>query len=120
MEFKVVPWDRSMLALQCPNCDGDVTHITSVMVAARQEDAEFTNREVEVVFGNISVPREVPAGRLGAARRSRVALVGYCELCDGGSFAIVFTQHKGTTFIEAVAVDENTSWADFNQNVKIH
>jgi len=26
----------------------------------------------------------------------------------------VFTQHKGTTFIDVVAVDENTSWANFN------
>lgn len=116
MRFNVVNWAHSeSLALQCPNCEDAITHITSVMVAARIEDEAFANREVDMDTGEITEPRVVPAGdTVGEGRRSRVALIGYCELCDIGSFAIVFTQHKGTTFIDVVAVDENTSWANFN------
>ncbi|MER5625706.1 hypothetical protein ABT061_32175 [Streptosporangium sp. NPDC002544] len=40
-----------------------------------------------------------------SASRQRLALTGWCEIC-GGEYAIVFTQHKGATYMETIQINE--------------
>ena len=89
--------------LACPLCDETGgSHLDAVQIAARQEDQDFINIEVSTVSGDITHPSLVPVGsEVGEGRRDRIALAGWCEVC-GGKFALVFTQHKGVTFVEWV------------------
>ncbi|WP_152611080.1 pentapeptide repeat-containing protein [Amycolatopsis sp. MJM2582] len=88
--------------LRCPFCLSDCTHVEHVYVSARCEDEVSTDFFVDAVAArvetNISV--EIPVGEsVGAGRRQRIALGGWCEIC-GEDFAIIFTQHKGATLVE--------------------
>lgn len=91
--------------LRCPMCGDANTHVNSAAVAARKagEDGEIT--EIGVACdGHVAElsPGSVPVGEyVGVGRRHRIALLGWCESC-AGRFALVFTQHKGTTVVESV------------------
>jgi len=91
--------------LLCPVCDWNATHMEIVRVAARREDRDFNEITVNAITGQIATHGEVsaPTGpKEHEGRRQRIALTGYCE--EGNhSFAIVFTQHKGGTYVETVA-----------------
>lgn len=89
--------------LCCPLCGDTNTHIDEVAVAARPTGEDGPVREMRISSRGIVANRPVtPAGRrVGAGRRHRFALIGWCELCDG-RFALVFTQHKGVTLTESV------------------
>ncbi|MER6831976.1 hypothetical protein ABT352_38720 [Streptosporangium sp. NPDC000563] len=54
-----------------------------------------TPEEVSVLAGDA----------VGEGRRQRLVLTGSCEIC-GGEYAIVFTQHKGETYMETVRINE--------------
>jgi hypothetical protein len=92
--------------LLCPVCDHNAIHIDAVRVAARKEDRDFNEITVDAVTGRVTTHGDDPAP-LGEAvkqgRRHRIVLMGWCEQRHG--FAIVFTQHKGTTFVEVVQTD---------------
>ncbi|MEV6350271.1 hypothetical protein [Actinoplanes sp. NPDC051851] len=91
--------------LLCPTCGWDATHVEIVRVAARLEDQDLNEITVNAITGQINTHggEAAPAGpKEGEGRRQRVAVTGYCE--EGQhSFAIVFTQHKGGTYVETVA-----------------
>lgn len=90
--------------LRCPTCvDPSGVHIDGVLVAARHEDEGPVHIGVNAVTGDVNyIPAIVPAGdAVGEGRRHRIALTGWCEIC-GDKFAIVYTQHKGSTFVEVV------------------
>jgi hypothetical protein len=91
--------------LLCPMCRWDATHLEIVRVAARQEDEKPNEIVVNALTGQINTHGQepAPAGQArGVGRRQRVAVTGFCEEA-GHRFAIVFTQHKGGTFVEVVA-----------------
>jgi hypothetical protein len=47
-----------------------------------------------------------PVGEIvgvGVGRRHRIAVTGICERAGHRRFAVVFTQHKGVTYVEAVS-----------------
>lgn len=91
--------------LRCPACNDIVTHIDDAYVSARGEDEDFNEIAINAISGQIQTHRDVPAptgATVNVGRRHRIALGGWCEIC-GADFAIVFTQHKGATFVEAVA-----------------
>jgi hypothetical protein len=44
----------------------------------------------------------VRSSGVGVGRRHRIAVTGICEQA-GHRFAVVFTQHKGVTYVEAVS-----------------
>ncbi len=90
--------------LLCPACKADTTHTEIVRVAARQEDTDFNEITVNALTGQVVThgPQPAPAGpALREGRRQRIAVTGYCD--EGAhSFALVFTQHKGGTYVEMV------------------
>lgn len=89
-----------MNVLKCPVCGFDATHVDAVAVAGRAEDGPEAYAQLDR-FGLLSYPESVPTGaEAGEGRRHRIALIGSCEV--GHEFAIVYTQHKGTTFVETV------------------
>jgi hypothetical protein len=91
--------------MRCPACNDIATHIDFALIAARTEDREFNEIAVNAISGQIQTHRAVPApmgSKVKEGRRQRIALPGWCEVC-GADFAIVFTQHKGVTFVEVVA-----------------
>lgn len=88
--------------LCCPLCGGNYTHLREVRVGARPQGEDGPDVSVGITHAGRLVTEAVPASpTMGAGRRHRFALVGYCELCSG-QFALVFTQHKGVTFVESV------------------
>lgn len=90
--------------LCCPRCRGYCTHMENVQIAARREDDPFNEIKVNAVTGKIVTHDDssAPAGEaVGEGRRQRIAIDCYCEIC-GGTFHLVFTQHKGVTHIEWV------------------
>lgn len=92
-------------ALLCPACGAEGTHMEIVYIAARREDEEVNEIIVSAVTGQIRTHEEqsAPAGpSVGDGRRHRIAITGYCEGDGEHKFAVVFTQHKGRTFMEAV------------------
>lgn len=95
--------------MACPLCgDGDGTHVEHAYVAARREGQEFTDIHVDAVEGTVEQQGapSAPAGPgVGEGRRHRIALTGWCEMC-GGEYAIIFTQHKGATLLEAVPINQ--------------
>jgi hypothetical protein len=92
--------------LLCPECGHDATHVEHVRVAARREDRDVNEITVDAVTGRVTTHGETPApmGELREGRRHRIAVTGHCE--EGHCFAIVFTQHKGGTFVEVVPDDQ--------------
>jgi hypothetical protein len=91
--------------LLCPTCKADTTHAEIVRVAARREDAAFNEITVNAITGQVVTHGSEPAPAGPAkeeGRRQRIAVTGYCE-SGGHSFAVVFTQHKGGTYVEMVA-----------------
>lgn len=90
--------------LLCPTCGDTHTHVDDVMVSAGPEDCKpRTELSIKATSGRImphsSWPTPTIAGDGG--RRHRIALIGRCE--NGGhKFAVVFAQHKGSTFVGAV------------------
>jgi hypothetical protein len=97
--------DQDSSWMLCPVCDHNATHVDVVHVAARQEDRDFDEITVNALTGQVVTHSDesAPFGdRVKEGRRHRIALRGWCE--EGHDFAIVFTQHKGTTFVEVVPV----------------
>lgn len=91
--------------LLCPACGSEWTHSEIVYVAARREDGPTNEIAVNAITGRVEAngDQAAPAGpAVGEGRRQRVAITGTCE-SNGHTFAIVFTQHKGVTLVEAVA-----------------
>jgi hypothetical protein len=90
--------------LLCPACGWDATHLEIVRVAARREDQHSNEITVNAITGQITTHGDMPAptgSKEGEGRRQRVAVTGYCE--EGQhSFAIIFTRHKGGTYVETV------------------
>jgi hypothetical protein len=104
MQFPLHFSDEFDDSLACPICGFGYVHINQVMVAARREDERPTSILVDAVTGYVARGSHtaVPAGpTVGEGRRHRIALLGSCE--EGHEFAIVFTQHKGNTFVEVLA-----------------
>lgn len=98
-----LPLAVSGSVLLCPMCRDQYTHLTAVHVSVRQPGWTSTETTVSTFSGEVSgsptpdlVERAVPL-----RDRDRISLVGYCESC-GQQFALVFEQHKGTTYTEAV------------------
>jgi hypothetical protein len=92
-------------ALLCPACGAEGTHMEIVYIAARREDEEVNEITVSAVTGQIRTreKQSAPAGpAVGDGRRHRIAITGHCEGDGEHKFAVVFTQHKGWTFMEAV------------------
>jgi hypothetical protein len=76
-----------------------------VYIAARREDEEANEITVSAVTGQIRTheKQSAPAGpAVGDGRRHRIAITGHCEGDGAHKFAVVFTQHKGWTIMEAV------------------
>jgi hypothetical protein len=91
--------------LCCPVCDFDYTDVENVGVAARLEDEVTKHLVLNTATGALDHAESVPMGtRVGEGRRSRVALMCSCE--NGHRFAIVFTQHKGQTFVEIAVIQD--------------
>lgn len=90
--------------LLCPACGSEWTHSEIEYVAARREDDSFNEIAVNAITGQVKTHGDeaAPAGpAVGEGRRQRIAVTGVCETGDH-TFAIVFTQHKGVTLVEAV------------------
>lgn len=93
--------------LCCPLCGETNTHIDHVKIATRklgEEDGALVEIGVSRT-GEISDETDkIPVGQVGVGRRHRIALIGWCEYCNG-EFALVFTQHKGVTLMESVDLE---------------
>jgi hypothetical protein len=88
--------------LRCPECgEGGGTHLEIVRVSARGEDEPVNEISVTTGSGAVVTHRadQAPVGAYGVGRRDRVSLIGSCEMCNG-KWAVIFTQHKGTTVVE--------------------
>lgn len=106
--------------LLCPMCGFEFTHVEQVFIAARDNDQEPNEIAVHAKSGEIEQYRSVPAPvgplvRVG--RRHRIVLAGSCE--EGHGFAIVFTQHKGHTYVECVPWDPEQAVKD-DYATKLH
>lgn len=95
--------------LLCPLCGFDHIHVDEVQISAREEDAEPDEITVHAITGVVSTHCLDPAPSAGSSRRHRISISGDCEGC-GGKFALVFTQRKGMTYIEAVKVNNDVPW----------
>jgi hypothetical protein len=99
--------------LACPTCgDTTGTHVDSVLIAARQDDGPFNNIVVDAISGAVQTQVEVepPSGEtVGQGRRHRIVLVVECEHCAGKRHNLVFTQHKGVTFVEWAPLPETAT-----------
>jgi hypothetical protein len=93
--------------LVCPCCGGTGgTHVNTAYVSARQEDHEPQEIHVHGITGEVTHETiEAPVGNaIGRGRRNRIALTGWCDMCQG-EFAIIFTQHKGQTYVETQSIN---------------
>lgn len=85
----------------CPTCSSEYTHVEHVFVSARLEDQTSNEITVNSLSGEVRTHCEesAPKGEIvGNGRRQRIALAGHCE--GGHRFALVFSQHKGVTYVE--------------------
>lgn len=91
--------------LRCPFCrDPYGLHVDAVAMAGRQrEDGPVVTHRIERT-GRITLNADAPVGRVGDGRRHRIALEGWCEGCRR-HFALVLTQHKGSTLVDVVELD---------------
>ncbi|MQA78088.1 MAG: hypothetical protein GEV10_06360 [Streptosporangiales bacterium] len=100
--------------LLCPSCGAEWVHTDIVYVSARHEDGSFNEISVNGVTGQVVTNRPEP-GPVGPTqnegRRHRMAVTGWCEHCPG-RFALVFTQHKGVTFVETVSAGDRSVQGD--------
>ena len=87
-------------SMNCPICKMQNTHITSVEVFSRGEDAE-EHVHTTVDMREMSTKTETVKGhgRNPSGRRDGVILSGYCE--SGCKFEIEIAQHKGNTFFKS-------------------
>lgn len=89
--------------LMCPVCETSVyVHVDRVSVFTRGEDEVGAGVAMDAVTGSLQLGGStlVPSGSfVGEGRRHRIALTGSCEECRQ-TFSIVFTQHKGSTYVE--------------------
>jgi hypothetical protein len=89
-------------SLRCPICNEAYgLHVDGVSVAGRAEDGPISTAHIDaecVVTYGVDV---IAGAHVGEGRRYRIALEGWCEFGDH-PFAVVFTQHKGETFVEVV------------------
>lgn len=93
--------------LCCPLCGDNFVHIDEVRVAARPQGEDGPEVGLRVTAKGEVFDEHVPTGRqVGTGRRHRIALIGWCEQCEGRRFALVFTQHKGVTFVESVEMPD--------------
>lgn len=93
--------------LCCPLCGNTNTHLDEVAVAARPAGEDGPVAEVGINAQGAVTNRAglVPVSpSVAHGRRHRFALIGWCESCEG-RFALVFTQHKGVTLTESVALE---------------
>ncbi len=100
--FETAPW-----VVICPECGSESgIHLQSVMMAGRKEDGEFTCTMIDRLGAVYSVD-DVPVGaQVGEGRRHRIVINGWCE--NDHFFALILTQHKGTTFAELVVGEAET------------
>lgn len=106
------PPPEGLLALKgnllvCPCCGETYgTHVNTAYVSARREDREPQEIHVHGITGEVTREGiEAPIGsKIGRGRRHRIALTGWCDGCHG-EFAIIFTQHKGETYIETQLIN---------------
>jgi hypothetical protein len=85
----------------CPTCSSEYTHIEQVFVSARREDQVSNEITVNALSGQVRTHRQDPSPAreiVGRGRRQRISVAGHCE--EGHRFALVFTQHKGVTYVE--------------------
>lgn len=91
-------------SLQCPQCSGRSTHLVDVIVSAHEEGGPPTKHVgVNPRTGEVREPEYAPTGSVGEGKRDRTSLVFTCEECPN-AFAVIFTQHKGDTIVDAVRV----------------
>lgn len=91
--------DTYLPVMVCPKCGFEYTHINvAVVIAASGQRAIVTaNGEDE----GSSVKVEMAGkGQSSSSRRHDIRLIVHCEA--GCVSSIIFTQHKGTTFVEIV------------------
>ena len=92
--------------LCCPLCGDVFVHVDSVRLATRPRGEDGVQVHVGLKNDGRLITDEAPAGlTVGQGRRHRIALIGWCESCSG-RFSLVFTQHKGVTFVESVPLPE--------------
>lgn len=90
--------DENMV--ECPLCSEPGVHLDFVAISARHEDSVENTIGVDAVESVITIGVDVPRGDVaGEGRRHRIVLRGNCDVC-GEHFDYIFTQHKGTTYVE--------------------
>lgn len=95
--------------LCCPLCGDSNTHVDRVSVAARPKGEDGPVISIDVAANGVVGESAVPTSRhVGVGRRHRIALIGWCESCDG-EFALLFTQHKGVTLVESIDLGEHVA-----------
>jgi hypothetical protein len=90
--------------LCCPLCGDSNTHLDRAAMAARVTGEDGPIVEVGILQNGVVTDETghiPPSSQVGEGRRTRIALFGWCELCNG-QFALLFTQHKGVTLLESV------------------
>jgi hypothetical protein len=95
--------------LCCPMCGDVYVHVDQARIAARPDGEDGREAPIAVTArGRVLIEgAPVPAGpTVMTGRRHRIALLGWCENCSA-NFALVFTQHKGVTFVESVRLDDS-------------
>jgi hypothetical protein len=107
-------YDNDQGGLLCPQCDeGYANHLDVVRISARYEDCEPDEISIDAITGRVQTKCPIPAPigkQVGSGRRHRIALMGWCELC-GASWALIFTQQKGTTYVEVMPSEDGArSW----------
>lgn len=98
--------------LMCPCCGTTYgPHVNMAYVSARREDREPEEIRVHGITGEVTRDgMDAPVGsKVGVGRRHRIALTGWCDQCQG-EFAIIFTQHKGETYIETQIINSAPSY----------
>ena len=87
-------------SMNCPICGFECTHITSVEVFSRGEDAaEHVHTTVDMQEMSTKVENVKGHGRNPSGRRDGLIISGECECrCK---FEIEIAQHKGNTFFKS-------------------
>ena len=107
MKFRTsVPYGDQQV-LSCPVCGEDYTHISSVSVFARREDADngltVCVNDIDC-YGSVKAPTaSITPSMAGnaSARRGSVLIAFKCEMCHNQT-TVAFAQHKGYTEIAVV------------------
>jgi hypothetical protein len=88
--------------LKCPSCDGNDMHQGLVRVFNRDEDADSV--DMTIVDDDVSTFHRIPSQGSGnpSSRRHGLTIEFYCEACDGQTFILGISQHKGWTHLKWV------------------